>query len=151
MKRFFALLAAFAILLTACSGYSEPDVSQLMESLLSGQNVKDAVNAPYEDISLIFEFDPEKVEEAALCYSGDGGYADMAAVFKLYSADDASAFSDMLSEYKDTRYEDFKGYAPMEAEKIENGRVLTYGRYVLLLILPDIPGAVGAADAAFSA
>ena len=39
----------------------------------------------------------------------------------------------------------------MEAEKIENGRVLTYGKYVILLIVQDISGAIKTVDAAFSA
>lgn len=151
MKRFIAAAVLAAVLLCGCSGFAEPDVSELISSVADGQNIVEASEATEEDISVIFNFDAEKVEECKVIYSGDGGYADMIAVFKLASENSCEEFENMLSDYKSDRYEDFKGYAPMEAEKIENGRVLTYGKYVILLIVQDISGAIKTVDAAFSA
>lgn len=150
MKRVIIFAAAAVLLLTGCSSYAEPEISALTDALISDQGVDDFLSAEPDEISLIFDFDPQKVEECALLYAG-GGSADTVAVFKLKSSSDVQEFDNMLSDYKASRYEDFKGYAPFEAEKVENGKVLCYGRYVLLVILPDISKAQSAADSAFSA
>ena len=67
------------------------------------------------------------------------------------SKEDAPDAAAVLEKYREGRYNDFLGYAPFEAEKIENGRVLTYGRYVILIVLPDTDSALSAADKAFKA
>ncbi len=151
MKRIFCAIILAALLFAGCSQYAEPDVGELMTALLENQDVAKPTEATEAEISAIFEINPEDVESRSVYYSGKGGYADIAAVFVMNSEDLTQEAADALDEYRLQRYEDFKGYAPVEAEKLENGRVLTYGRYVLLLVLPDIDKAVEAADAAFKA
>ena len=148
-KLILSFLLAASLLLCGCSEYAEPDVHQLVASIVSEQLIELPTEASDEDIAVIFDFDPSEVEDCAVTYSGRGGYADIIAVFKLESADSAEDFSAMLSDYKTSRYEDFKGYAPFEAEKLENGKVMTYGRYVLLAVVPDISKAQADIDAAF--
>lgn len=144
------LCAVFALVfLVSCTKYAEPDVSELSESLLCGQELEEMTSADITDVGIIFDIDLSLAEEYAVNYSGKGGRADILAVFKLYDKDDASYVAEALEQYREERYNDFLGYAPFEAKKIENGKVLIYGRYVILAILPDIDAAIETADKAF--
>lgn len=135
--------------LTGCAKYAEPDVSSLMTDILVGQSVEEPTYAESSDLGIIFDLNLEDIEEYSVVYSGKGGSADIVAIFKLYDVEKADEYLQMLSKYKDDRYNDFVGYAPFEAEKIENGRVLTYGRYAVLMILSDIDTALDTVEAAF--
>lgn len=150
MKR--VICAAFILLLlTACSQYAEPDVNSLMEQILSEQTIEEVTVASEADISILFDIDLSAVDVCDVRYSGKGGYADIIAIFKLKDISNAETVINMLIDYKAGRYEDFIGYAPFEAEKIEKGRVMAYGRYVLLVVVPDISAAQKTIDAAFEA
>lgn len=149
MKKLFAFALIPLLLLSACSQYAEPEVSAVNEAVLSSCELDEPSYATLEEAKIIFGTDFEDLEDFSVCYSSNGGCADMLAIFKLESEDGAQELSEILSDYKSRRYEDFKGYAPQEAEKIENGKVLVYGRYVILAILSDIDSAQTAADSAF--
>lgn len=152
MKRIICFILTAALVLCACvGGYAEPDVTELVNSIIEGQDIDEPAFATAEETALILGIDPEKVEESSFCYSGSGGYSDTVVVIKLYDAEDAADAEKILSDYKASRYEDFKGYAPKEAEKAENGRVIVRGRYAVLMILPDIDLALSAAEEAFKA
>ena len=152
MRKLFCVFSAlFLVLLTACSQYAEPDVFELMSSVVSGQDVQEMTDANEAEVEMIFDINLDSVEEYAVRYSGRGGYADMVVIFKLNDSDQAEKTAQILENYRSSRYDDFKGYAPIEAKKIEDGRVLTYGRYVLLIILPDMQSAMDAAESAFTA
>ena len=150
MKKLICAVIAL-VLLTSCSQYAEPDVSVLMEELLSGQDTEEMTAATAEEVGILFDIDLSLAEDFAVSYSGKGGCADIVAIFKLNSKEDAPDAAAVLEKYREDRYNDFLGYAPFEAEKIENGRVLTYGRYVILIVLPDIESALSAAEKAFKA
>ena len=149
MKRLFCFVLAAMLLLCACSQYAEPDVSRLTGELISSQGLEDMTYADDTDVGILFGVELKDVEEYSVCYSGKGGYADMIAIFKLGDSGEPEAVAELLRSYKEHRYEDFKGYAPFEAEKVENGRVAVYDRYVLLVILPDISAAQDTLDRAF--
>lgn len=150
MKRFICIVL-IPLLLVACSQYAEPDVSSLMDQILSEQTIEEVAVATEADIEILFGINLDAVERYDVCYSGKGGYADIIAIFKLSDSSSAEEISAILTDYKASRYEDFKGYAPLEADKIEKGRIMTYGRYVLLVVVPDISSAQKTIDAAFSA
>ena len=149
-KTLCIFLAILFISLTACSQYAEPDVGELTDLILSEQTIEEITYASESDVGILFDIDLDRVEAYRVCYSGKGGYADMIAVFKLKNSVDADSVSSVLEKYKSDRYEDFKGYAPLEAKKIEKGRIMVYGRYVLLVVVPDISAAQKTIDAAFS-
>ena len=151
MKKLFAAFCAVMIIFTACSQYAEPEVGALCEKLLDGQDVVEPAYATDAEVSAVFGLDLDAMDGYTVCYSGKGGFADMIAIFVLKDEDGVQSVADALEDYRKQRYEDFKGYAPIEAEKLENGRVLVYGRYVLLIVLPDISAALEAADEAFKA
>lgn len=151
MKKLLCIILCAMLLFTACSEYAEPDVSELMSEITSGQEIAETAYCDEATAEAVFGLDFDKVEDFSCAYSGKGGYADIAAVFKFTDSDYVSEAEKILSDYKDARYHDFEGYAPFEAEKIENGVILTYGRYVVLLILGDISAAVDTVDAAFKA
>ena len=150
MRRIFAVILAAMLLFAACSEYAEPDVNELVASLTEDQSIEEPSFAEESDIPILFDIDVNKVESFCVCYSGVGAKADMVAAFCLSDKDDASAVQTALLEYKEHRYKDFEGYAPLEAEKVEDGVVAVYGRYVLLMILPDIELAITEADEAFT-
>ena len=149
MRKIICAFAVLALLLSGCSKYAEPDVSELMPSVLACSSIDDFAYADDNTVGIIFDIDLSEVEEYSCSYSGKGGFADMVAIFKLYDEDNAQKVSDMLLRYKDSRYNDFKGYAPFEAEKVKNGKVLTYGRYVLFVVVGDISTAQETIEAAF--
>lgn len=151
MKKIVCFILITIIFLTSCSQYAEPDIAVLNDKLLENQNITEPTAATSEEIAAIFAIDADNYESCSVYYSGKGGFADMVAIFIMNSGELTDEAAQVLEDYRAQRYEDFKGYAPMEAEKLENGRVLVYGRYVLLLVLPDISAAIEAADAAFEA
>lgn len=155
MKRILCVFISLLILsLCGCSEYAEPDVNTLMADIISSQQFEaDMTSADEKTICMLFEFVAEKAEVCAVSYSGKGGLADMIAIFKISDSADLSAdialTEQALSDYKSARYDDFKGYAPFEAEKIEKGEVMIYGKYILLVIVPDISEARTVIDSSF--
>lgn len=140
MKKLLCAALALMLFISACTQYASPDVSELMAELITSQGLDNMTPADDTGVGTLFDIDLSEVREYSVQYSGKGGYADMIAIFKL-SGGDPEAVAELLREYKKYRYEDFKGYAPFEAEKVENGVVTVYGNYVLLLIVPDISAA----------
>lgn len=143
------MIFAAMLLLTACSQYAEPDVDALLADILASQRFEaEMTSADADTVKLLFDF-AENAEASAFSYSGKGGLADMVAVFKMKDSDSTASARHALEDYKSERYDDFKGYAPMEAKKIEDGKVYVYGNYAILAVVPDIPAAEEALEAAF--
>ena len=149
MKKLFCVILAAMLVMCACSQYAEPDVAELMDTLISSQELDNMTSADDSGVGILFGIELSEVEEYAVQYSGKGGFADMIAIFKLSDDGGTEAVADLLRTYKEHRYEDFKGYAPFEAEKVENGKVVIYDRYVLLVIAPDISAAQVTLNQAF--
>lgn len=150
MKRFLCLILTAALILTSCSQYAEPEIETLIADILATQQFEaEMTSADADTVKLIFDF-AEIAQDFAFSYSGKGGLADMAAVFKMKNSDDTATVRHALEDYKSERYDDYKGYAPMEAKKIEDGKVYVYGNYAILLVVPDIPAAEEALEAAFN-
>lgn len=150
MKKTIAFILAAALFLCGCSQYNTPDVSELMDNLITSQGLVNMTEASESDIDVLFDIDMEKVMEYSVKYSGKGGYADMIAIFRLTGDGDPDEVKRELLDYKKRRYEDFKGYAPLEAEKVENGCVVVYDSYVILMIVPDIDSAALDIDTEFT-
>ena len=68
-----------------------------------------------------------------IVYNNGGGKADEISVIKRADGDTDKALK-VLSDRKEVRYNDFKGYVPEELPKIEAGRVFTVGGYCVLII-----------------
>lgn len=152
MKHFLCVILAVMLLcLTACSEYAEPDIDTLIADILASQQFEaDMTSADDSTIQMLFDF-AENADGSGFSYSGKGGLADMIAVFKMKDSDSAAAAMHALSDYKSERYDDYKGYAPMEAKKIEDGKIYVYEKYVILMVVPDIPTAESVMEAAFKA
>lgn len=45
---------------------------------------------------------------------------------------------DLMTQYMLDRQEAYKGYAPEEAERFDDVRFSTYGKYTIMLLVPDI-------------
>ena len=150
MRRILILIISSMFILCSCGGYNTPDVGILMDEICSSQGLTDMTSADDSGAGILFDIDLTAVTDYSVKYSSRGGYADMIAIFRLNGGEDTEAAAAALESYKAARYEDFKGYAPLEAEKVEKGRVITYGDYVLLLIVPDIDEALKTADTEFT-
>lgn len=150
MKHILCIVLAAALLLCACSQYAEPSIDILMTDILASQQFEaDMTEASDDEIAFIFGIESETATECAACYSGKGGLADMVAIFKVKDSSDTSGVEQTLNDYKSARYDDFKGYAPMEAKKIKDGKVYVYGKYVVFVVVPDISSAESVLDLSF--
>lgn len=141
MKKIIPIIVSAVLLLSGCSGYNSPDVDELMDGICLSQGLENMTAADDLSLGILFDISLDEVEDYSVKYSSDGGYADLVAIFKMNPDADTEDAAGKLKDYKSARYEDFKGYAPLEAEKVENGKVMVYDRYVLLVIVPDIAAA----------
>lgn len=150
MKKVIVFIVITSIILCSCGKYNQPDADALMDELCLSQGLEDMTEADDSAAQILFDISLEDVESYSIKYSSQGGYADMIAIFKMNSEDNAASAEQTLKEYKDSRYEDFKGYAPLEARKVEDGRVLVYDKYVLLVIVPNIDEAIKTVETEFT-
>ena len=56
---------------------------------------------------------------------------------------------EVLEEFRQSRIEDFKGYAPEEAAKLEESKVIIKGKYDILAVMPDSQTAQETINTAF--
>lgn len=95
-------------------------------------------------LSGYYQIDTERVLAGVICCA-EGMEAAEVVVLELTDEAEAQAAAERLEDYREKRQGDFAGYAPAQAELVEQGRVVVQGRCAALLICPD--GA--AAEAAF--
>ncbi len=149
MKRIILVIITAMTLFTACGGYNHPAASELAELIISSQGLEEMSEASGEDIEILFKTEASELKQYCVKYSSRGAYADMVAILEAGDGK-VGELEKLLSDYKNARYEDFKGYAPLEAEKVENGKVLVYDSYVILLIVPDVQSAEETVDSEFT-
>ena len=163
MKRFLPLLlAAFLLLLTACSGGSTGEVDQVysMEQLQKAMLAADptlaegmlSITDKTEDAETNFpylsDFPYKDVEGFLLSYSSTGT-ADEIAVIAVKDPDKVNAAADSLRDHLAHRQKLFETYTPAEAARAETGVVFTQGRNAVLIICDDIPAVRAAFEGYF--
>lgn len=139
MKKLICFLILALTLLSACGkSYPEPDMSAILDAAKSSQpQAADFLEADSKTVNAVFGCDVSLYDDFCVLYSSDPSSADIIAIFKSSDEQRRSETKDMLSGFLLQRIEDFKGYAPLEVKKMESCRVLSYGKYNILMILPD--------------
>lgn len=81
----------------------------------------------------LYACEPDELKDAAIVFNNGGGLADEISI--VYPEDgDTDRLLRMFEARKESRYNDFNGYAPDELPKIEDGRTFTAGGAAVLVI-----------------
>ena len=131
------LAAALACLLLAGCGKTEKelDMEALANDLLEG-GVFEETLYPAEESAIPLLLGFETACEG-LVYVGTGATAEELVLFHAGDEDEAGQLKENLSEHLADRTEQYSGYLPQEAYKLENAIVRQYGAYVILCIAAD--------------
>lgn len=153
-QRMLPFLLILALLLPGCGPSSQDQVTDLdaagiLQIMLdAAAETEDSYSWCEErDIPFYVEFgygiQPEDITDAGIVLP-NGANAFELAVLRLSEDADQDAAIQCLQQYLLSRLGDFTGYAPEQAAMVENGLVLSSGRWLALVICPD-PDAVQAA------
>ncbi len=148
MKKLIAVLFVF-LLLTSCAELPEPDAHELADKIISGQSAGEFDEADGDMISILFGLDVNDFSDYAVYYSKEPASADIVVIFKSDKKETLDSAKDILEEFRKSRVEDFKGYAPEEAAKLEEAKVITKGKYDILAVMPDNEAAQKVINTAF--
>jgi len=113
----------------------EPDINAIKEQIENEIEFPEMVDATKENFEFLYDdIDDESVEEFSLIYAGSGGYSDEIAVIKVKSAEDIKNVEIVMLDRVEKRLNDFKGYAPLEYEKLSNAVVTINGDFAFLAV-----------------
>lgn len=148
MKKLIVVLFAL-LLLTSCSSVPEPDAHELANKIISGQSAGEFEEADGDMISILFGLDVDDFSDCAVYYSKEPACADIIIIFKSDKKETLESVKEVLEEFRQSRIEDFKGYAPEEAAKLEESKVIIKGKYDILAVMPDSQTAQETINTAF--
>ncbi|MCD8006300.1 MAG: DUF4358 domain-containing protein [Oscillospiraceae bacterium] len=146
------ILTVVVMAFSACgSALPSPDATELATEILEtlGETESFAL-ADSETVDIVFGCDSSVYEDFCVMYSTEDISADIIAIFKSPDDETQDETEDMLEEFLESRLSDFKGYAPLEVQKIENTKLITYGSYDILIIISDFDSAKSVVDSAFA-
>lgn len=160
-KRFLPFLLIFALLLPGCT---QPSVQELGSVDLTAGQVLDLMmtavtdtsgvlvttgDALADELEAYYGLPQSQWDDAAIARLGGASAFEITVVLLPEDATDSdiSAAQDGLRYYLLNRQGDFTGYAPDQAKLVEDGVILSQGRYLALVISED-PDSVAAAFAA---
>ncbi len=152
MKKIIPIILASLILLTSCgSTLPSPDAEELTLEILETLGETDNFTlADSETIDIVFCCDSSVYEDFCVMYTTVDASADIIAIFKSPDDEAQDETEEMLEEFLESRLNDFKGYAPLEVQKIEETELITYGYYDILIIISDFDAAKSVVDSAFA-
>ena len=155
--RLLLWLLLFSLLLGGCApspGSADPAAREVLDTLLSAapetEDSCTVYDSAAEDSPVMLEMFYAMSREDVADFSfalGNGANAFEIAVFRLTDNSDPQQAADCCQTRLQNRMGDFFGYAPEQAELVANGRILSAGQWVALVISRD-PAAV---ERAFSA
>ncbi|MDR0818200.1 MAG: DUF4358 domain-containing protein [Oscillospiraceae bacterium] len=141
----FTVLALLTLYLTSCGtkDYTAYSSAQIAEAVILNQSdISDLQSLTPDDgyyneyLSNIYKIQPDRITDGAIYYF-NGMSADEIAVFLVSDESNQQEITDALSEYKEARTGAFAGYAPEQSAILENGIVVSRGKYVALLICKE--------------
>ncbi|MCD7822857.1 MAG: DUF4358 domain-containing protein [Oscillospiraceae bacterium] len=154
MKRIgicFVLTAVMLVFSSCGSSLPSPDatelVTEILETLGESENFE---HADSETVDIVFGCDSSSYDDFCVMYTTVDASADIVAVFKSPDSETKADTQEMLEEFIESRLNDFKGYAPLEVQKIENTKLISYGNYDILIIISDFDSAKSVVDSAFA-
>ncbi len=151
--RFICILTSVLMLFSSCgSTLPSPDAAELATSILESLGETDSFAfADSETVDVVFGCDSTVYDDCCVMYSTEDISADIIAIFKSPDSETQEDTQAMLEAFLESRLNDFKGYAPIEVQKIENTELITYGNYDILIIISDFDSAKSVVDSAFAA
>ena len=145
MKRIICIifLIALAIPSAACAQNDyRTDVSaeELVSMVKTALPLPDGYASHGGDyLDFRFEGIDAYIENYAIIYSRDTRYADLVAIFKAKSPDDANKAAELCEQFIEDQRALFSGiverYLPSEKEKLESAKTERIGSYVIVSIL----------------
>lgn len=151
IKRLALIVSAvLSLLFVSCGKMAEPLADEVVSAAMQSQiSIGEFIEADEKAAGIIFDIDYSLCEEYSVYYSDEAGSADIIAVFKTKDDEVKNNIVSALEKFLEIRLEDFKGYAPLEVQKIEKTKILSYGDYEILMILPDFEAAENALNTLF--
>ena len=143
MKKFFLVLifALSLITLVACGDSENVElngkISDIPEKIMDEIEFPEMVEATPDNIQIMYALEVNVFEDYSIYYAGSGGYADEISVIEVSSKDEVKNIKKVFEDRVEARIKVFEGYAPLEAEKLENAVIKTQGNYVFLVICED--------------
>lgn len=139
MKRVLAA-ALICLALVGCGkAEKELDMEALANELLEGGVFEETLYPAEESaVPLLLDFETEC---EGLVYVGTGATAEELVLFRGNDEDEAKQLKENLSEHLADRTEQYSGYLPEEAYKLESAILQQYGNYVILCIAADASAA----------
>ena len=164
MKRILSFVLALSLLLCACGNETQTQsraealpADELARAVISYLGVEvselENVNSTYAQDALegfaegYYGLSGEDYDDCAL-YRKGGKEAFEISIFRLTQSADGKYIEAALEEYRLSRQGDFFGYAPEQAEIVENSLVCVYGGYAAVLICENAESARNAFKAA---
>ncbi len=153
MKKIGIIILAVVVLFVACgSTLPSPDATELATEILEALGeTENFILADSETVDIVFDCDSSVYDDFCVMYSTEDASADIIAIFKSPDGETQADTQEMLDSFLESRFNDFKGYAPLEVQKIENTKLITYGYYDILIIISEFDSAKSVVDSAFSA
>ncbi len=152
--KYFLCSAILILLLAGCTQQQgtevQPEVEDITKGILEQIEFSEMVEATTDNISFMYDLNADEFDDYSVYYAGSGGYADEIAVIKVSSQDDIDKVKTAFDERITSRTSDFKGYAPLESEKLENAVVEQKGNYIFLAICDDTDKAVNIFEDSFN-
>ena len=149
MKRFFACVLLFALLVTVMSGCGSGDTAKGPSCADILNYVKDATE---EGFDIVYDYDDKEyvdnfsfmygvqwdmIDDGGILYTEKGGLADEISLMHLKDSGDISIAKEKLNDRIAERRNQFNGYKPEEVYKLDNANVMVQGNYVALIIGED--------------
>ena len=164
MKRFWAVIALFALTCLLCAGCAKPaadksvsmyDLSRAMLDAMQTEEPMRYASASdtgaEEKFARVSDMDYAHVEDFFILYAENGaGNADEIAVVAVNNERDVSAAADSLRAHVEYRTQLYSTYDPAQVPKLNDALVFNEGRYAVLVVCDD-PAAVKAAFEMFLA
>lgn len=90
-----------------------------------------------ESFEFLYDFEKRLVDDSAIMFIEDGGYADEISLFHVKESGDVKIVREKLELRIESRLQVFNAYKPEEASKVSNAKVMVSGNYVALIISSD--------------
>lgn len=91
----------------------------------------------YEEyFEYLYDTSVKRVNDGAFAYAS-ASYADEITVLYAAEEDDVDTIEKHLEDRIERRIQDFNGYKPEEVAKLENARIETEGRYIIMVVADD--------------
>ncbi len=142
IKRGFCafLIAAMAMVLTACSGGDSKQVSldlaRVSEDLNGTISTDKLTQADSSMLSSIYFFEEDQVKEI-VAFLSSGATADEICVCECKDADAAASMKKLFKSRVESQSELYASYKAEEVDKLDNALIETVGNYAVLVVSDD--------------